>query len=145
MKNCLTNEEVNAIFQYGVNSVIAEKKAASESKSKSNFLGDIGSVMKGSAGLVKDLAIYGTIAGALSGTGYNILKERVVSDSPEDEYNRKVERIVINKKRELEDAIWMKRVRKMRDELAMNYKKMSPEEYANKYKTLVDALNERNA
>lgn len=139
-ENCLSEEEAKAIFMEGAKSAMPEKQAQ---------LGDIASgiwnAAKGSAGLIRDLGIYGALGGVLTGAGYNIIKDRVTAPSPEDEFNHKVEQIVANHKRELEDAKWMDRVRGMRDELSRNYKKMAPEEYAKKYNALVSALDERRA
>lgn len=139
-KNCLSEEEAKAIFMDGAKSAMSEKQAQI-----GDVLGGLWNAAKGSAGLIRDLGIYGALGGALTGAGYNIIKDRITAPSPEDEFNHKVERIVTNHKRELEDAKWMDRVRGMRDELARNYKKMTPEEYAKKYNALVSALDERRA
>lgn len=139
-KNCLSEEEAKAIFMDGAKSAMPEKQAQI-----GDVLGGLWNAAKGSAGLIRDLGIYGALGGALTGAGYNIIKDRITAPSPEDEFNHKVERIVTNHKRELEDAKWMDRVRGMRDELARNYKKMTPEEYAKKYNALVAALDERRA
>ena len=139
-KDCLSEEEAKAIFIEGAKSAMPEKQAQI-----GDFLGGLWNAAKGSAGLIRDLGIYGALGGALTGAGYNIIKDRITAPSPEDEFNHKVERIVTNHKRELEDAKWMDRVRGMRDELARNYKKMTPEEYAKKYNALVSALDERRA
>ena len=76
---------------------------------------------------------------------YNIAKNRMMQESPEDEANRKIEAMYSNKRRELEDSMWMDRVRSMRDELRRNYRRMSTEEYTKKYVDLMDALNERSS
>ena len=88
-------------------------------------------------------AILGGGIGALGATGYDAIKERLTSEDPEAKYNAEVEAMYINKKRELEDAKWMTRVREMRDDLRRNHKKMSNEEYTKKYNDLVKALDER--
>lgn len=140
MEKHLSKEESEAVFKSGMMSVFNEKRAG---------LGDIGESIWGlignSAGLIRDLGIYGTMTGALGGVGYNILKERLTEQDPKDEFNRKVETVLANRKRELEDMKWMSRVRSMRDELRRDYKKMTPEEYSKKYNELVAALDERKA
>jgi hypothetical protein len=140
----LNEEEAKAIFMEGAKSVMPEKQAG--------ILDSIGKIgegafgaLKGGAGLMRDFGIYGALAGVLSGAGYNIIKDRVTAPSPEDEFNNKVKQIVANRRRELEDSKWMERVRGMRDELSRNYRKMTPEEYSEKYNALVAALDERRA
>lgn len=95
------------------------------------------------AGLVGKTAVGGVLAGALGANAYDILKQQVTLEDPETEYKNKVEALYAAKKRELEDAKWMDRVRSMRDELRRGYKKMTTEEYAEKYQALIDALDER--
>ena len=140
----LSEEEAKAIFMEGARSAMPEKQA-----DILDSVGKLGAgavdVLKGGAGLMRDFGIYGALAGVLSGAGYNIIKDRVTSPSPEDEFNNKVRQIVENHRRELEDSKWMERVRGMRDELSRNYRKMTPEEYSEKYNALVAALDERRA
>lgn len=140
----LSKEEADAVFKGGIMSVISEKRAG--------ILGDIKdagtsllSLGQHGVGMVRDLGIYGVLTGALSGAGYNIVKDKLTEQDPRDEFNRKVEKILASRKRELEDAKWMTKVRGMRDELRRDYKKMTPEEYAKKYNELVSALDERGA
>lgn len=144
----LSEEEAKAIFMEGAKSVMPEKQAGVVADFI-NSLGKIGKgafdTAKGSIGLMRDFGIYGTLAGVLSGAGYNIIKDRVTATSPEDEFNNKVKQIVENHRRELEDSKWMERIRAMRDELARNFRKMTPEEYSGKYNALVAALDERRA
>ena len=140
----LSEEEAKAIFMEGAKSVMPEKQA--------DILDSVGKIgtgavdaVKGSVGLMRDFGIYGALAGVLSGAGYNIIKDRITAPSPEDEFNNKVKQIVANRRRELEDSKWMERVRGMRDDLSRNYRKMTPEEYSEKYNALVAALDERRA
>ena len=117
-------------------------------------LGALGSIGKGfgyAADAVKTIppvlggtAIGGAATGVLGATVYDILKERVSQEDPEAKFNSDIENLYTHKKREVEDARWMNRVRAMRDELKRGYKKMPTEEYAAKYKALMDALNERS-
>jgi len=140
----LSKEEAKAIFMEGAKSAMSEKQA-----DILDSVGKLGTgavdVLKGGAGLMRDFGIYGALAGVLSGAGYNIIKDRITAPSPEDEFNNKVKQIVENRRRELEDSKWMERVRGMRDELSRNYRKMTPEEYSEKYNALVAALDERRA
>lgn len=100
-------------------------------------------LLSGTAGLVGKTALLGTGAGFLGANAYDIIKQHVTEEDPETELKNKIEAIYAAKKRELEDSRWMGRVRKMRDELRRGYKKMTTEEYAEKYKELSDALDER--
>lgn len=95
--------------------------------------------------IISGTALGGAAAGALGATVYDILKERVSHEDPEAELNDNLERLYAYKNREMEDARWMDRVRALRDELKRGYKKMTTEEYAQKYNALMDALNERSA
>ena len=92
---------------------------------------------------ILNLASAGVLTGAVAGGAYNTLKDSLQSENPKTKMNRKIEAIFRNRKRELEDAKWMDRVRSMRDELKRSYRKMSPEEYREKYDALVSALDER--
>lgn len=95
-------------------------------------------------GAVGKLALLGAGTGILGATAYDILKENVSGDDPKAELNAKIEAMYNNRKKELEDAKWMGKVRGMRDELKRGYKKMTSEEYESKYNELVEALNERS-
>lgn len=96
-------------------------------------------------GAVGKLALLGAGTGILGATAYDILKENVSSDDPKAELNAKLEAMYNNRKKELEDAKWMAKVREMRDELKLGYKKMTSEEYESKYNELMEALDERRA
>lgn len=96
-------------------------------------------------GAVGKLALLGAGTGILGATAYDILKENVSSDDPKAELNAKLEAMYNNRKKELEDAKWMAKVRGMRDELKRGYKKMTSEEYESKYNELMEALDERRA
>lgn len=96
-------------------------------------------------GAVGKLALLGAGTGVLGATTYDILKENVSSDDPEAELNAKIEAMYNNRRKELEDAKWMAKVRGMRDELKRGYKKMTSEEYESKYNELMEALDERRA
>lgn len=114
-------------------------------------IGALGTIGSGALTTVKSIppvlggaALGGAATGALGATVYDILKERVSQEDPEAKFNSDIEHLYTHKKREVEDARWMDRVRAMRDELKRGYKKMPTEEYASKYKALMDALNERS-
>lgn len=114
------------------------------------YLGDSWKAGKGAvdlvgglSGLVGKTALLGAGSGILGANAYDIIKQHVTEEDPETELKNKIEAIYAAKKRELEDSKWMDRVRKMRDELRRGYKKMTTEEYAEKYKELSDALDER--
>ena len=93
---------------------------------------------------VGGFALGGAATGAIGATIYDILKERVSQEDPETKFNSDIEKIYRHKKREIDDSRWMDRVRSMRDELKRGYKKMTTDEYASKYKELMDALDERS-
>ncbi len=108
-------------------------------------VGAIGSGAKSIPPILAGTALGGAATGVLGATVYDILKERVSQEDPEAKFNSDIEHLYTHKTREIEDARWMDRVRAMRDELKRGYKKMTTEEYATKYKALMDALNERSA
>lgn len=115
-------------------------------------IGALGTVGSGALTTAKSIppilagtALGGAATGVLGATVYDILKERVSQEDPEAKFNSDIEHLYTHKKREIEDARWMSRVRALRDELKRGYKKMTTEEYATKYKALTDALNERSA
>ena len=133
-----------------------EKDAALGWDTAKKVLGLLGSGMVNLGGEAKDLvkespsalaylALTGAGAGALGATAYDMLKENVTNMDPQEKLNAKLESIYRGKKKELESANWMTKVRSMRDDLKRNYKKMSTEEYAKAYKALEDALDERRA
>ena len=96
-------------------------------------------------GALGKLALLGAGTGILGATAYDILKENVSGDDPKAKLNAKIEAMYNNRKKELEDAKWMAKVREMRDELKRGYKKMTSEEYESKYNELMEALDERRA
>lgn len=105
----------------------------------SGLIGAAKAVPKG----LLNLASAGILTGAVAGGAYNTLKDSLQKEDPNTKMNRKIEAMFKNRKRELDDAKWMDRVRSMRDELKRSYKKMTPEEYRKKYDALVAALDER--
>ena len=127
------------------------QKGAQVMDALKNALGAIGKGFGYAADAAKTIppvlggtAIGGAATGVLGATVYDILKERVSQEDPEAKFNSDIEHLYTHKKREIEDAKWMSRVRAMRDELKRGYKKMTTEEYTTKYKALMDALNERS-
>ena len=132
-----------------------QKEAAVNWSAIKKAIGSIGSGIAGGLGYAwgaaKSIppalgytALGGAASGALGATVYDILKERVSQEDPETKFNSEIERLYAYKKREIEDAKWMSRVRAMRDELKRGYKKMTTDEYTTKYNALMDALNERS-
>jgi hypothetical protein len=105
----------------------------------------IGDVLVKAPDAAAKLALLGTGTGVLGATAFDILKENVSGDDPNAELNTKIEAMYNNRKKELEDAKWMSKVRRIRDELKRDYKKMTSEEYELKYNELMEALNERMA
>jgi hypothetical protein len=106
---------------------------------------EVAGVVSKTPGLAAKLALIGAGTGVIGATAYDILKENVTNDDPKAELNAKIEAMYRNKRRELDDSKWMTRVREMRDELKRGYKKMTTEEYAQKYNALMEALDERRA
>jgi hypothetical protein len=104
---------------------------------------DIGSALMKAPDAASKIALLGAGTGVLSATAYDILKDNVSSDDPKTELNAKIEAMYNNRKKELEDAKWMAKVRGMRDELKRDYKKMTSEEYESKYNKLLESLDER--
>jgi len=105
--------------------------------------GGIANVIKAIPSAIGWTALAGGTAGALGSTAYDVIKDRVSRDDPDASFNAEMESMYSGKKRELDDAQWMSRVIAMRDDLKRNYKKMTTEEYAAKYKALSDALDEK--
>lgn len=91
------------------------------------------------------LGLYGLGTGTVAGVGYNLVKDRLEQESPEEEYNRKLEAMYKARSRELDDSKWIRKVKAMRDELKRGYKHMTTKEYTEKYNALLDALDERSA
>lgn len=89
--------------------------------------------------------VAGLGTGAVAGAAYNTIKNRMASDDPQARLNNRIEALYVNKKRELDDAKWMSRIRSIRDDLKRGYKKMPAEEYEAKYNELVSALKEKES
>ena len=127
-----------------------EKEAAGAYEVFKGILGGVGNFLSGAGDVVTKtpaalgkLALVGLGTGLVGASAYDVIKDKVTRDDPKAELNAKIEAMYRGKTRELEDAKWMDKVRAMRDDLRRNYKKMTTEEYAEKYKALVDALDER--
>ena len=89
------------------------------------------------------LMALGAGTGVLGSTAYDVIKERTSHEDPEAKMNEEIEAMYNAKTREREDANWMARVRRIRDELRRGMKKMPTKEYATKYRQLMDALDEK--
>lgn len=126
---------------FGVSELIAGLKTLGRltAAGASGIIGTAAAVPKG----IMHLVAAGAGTGALAGSVYNTLKDSLQKEDPKTKMNRKIEAMFKNRKRELDDAKWMDRVRSMRDDLKRSYKKMTPEEYRQKYDALVAALDER--
>lgn len=115
--------------------------------SAGKLLGGAGGVAVDAAKMIPPAVGWAVATGATTGIlgtmAYDAIKERMSQEDPEAKFDADLEALYNRKNRELKDAAWMKRVRSMRDDLRRNYKKMSTEEYAAKYKALEDALDER--
>jgi len=159
MTGYISESERGLLFRAGVRDALMEKTAKVDLKSFSEFLKvlkNAGGVLvspvpaawgltKETVNLLKALSVYGAGAGTVGSVAWNLIKDRMQRESPETEFNRKVEAMYAGRARELEDAKWMDRVRGMRDDLARNYKKMPSDEYEKRYGELMDALDERLA
>lgn len=155
----LNKDEKSACVKVGfVDRTIANMHKKSIEKSAGGWevlkdlVGAATSAVGTGAGLVADYAklfpqffLLGASSGALGGIGYHIMKERMAEKDPREDLQRKIESIYKNKARELSDSRWMDKVRSMKDDLVRNHKKMSTEEYTEKYNALVSALDERKA
>lgn len=111
----------------------------------------VGTVAEGGMKVVGEMpktigmtALLGGGAGVLGANLYDVIKEQVTHEDPEEKFNSEIEAMYAGKKKELEDAKWMDRIRSMRDELRRGYKKMPTKEYAKRYKALLAALDERS-
>lgn len=140
-------------------SLMTEKQAADfvqfmEKRSEGGLMEGIGNVLGGIGGaaakVLRDVpsallwtGALGAGSGVLGATAYDVVKERLTQDEPEEKMNEKIESIFRRKKREQEDAQWMDRVRAMRDELKRGYKRMTAKEYKSKYRALLKELGER--
>ena len=107
-------------------------------------------VAKGTLGMGVDsikalptVAAVGAGTGVLGAMGIDALMQRMEQDDPEARINADIDAMYSRRGRELEDAAWMEKVRGMRDELRRGYRRMPTEEYAAKYRALMDALDER--
>lgn len=155
----LTKDQSDALFAAGASSVFQKQANWGKVLTFLNTLGKgaIGLVSGGhklletgvkdtseAANILGKLMLGGATVGTAGGIGYNLAKERMSQNSPEEEMNRKIEAMYKKKTRELEDSNWMNKVIAMRDELRRGYKKMTTQEYTKKYIALMDALNERS-
>ena len=140
--------------------LVSEKKAeeivaeAEKTAGVTDYLkmmsGGIKNIVGGGVDVVKAIpsvlgwtALLGAGTGVLGAHAYDVVKEQVTHEDPEAKFNADVEALYENKRKELEDAQWLSKVRSMRDELRRGYKKRPTTEYSRKYKALVDALDER--
>ena len=114
-------------------------------KAVAGLFGGAAEVGKGVANSIPALMVGGLGIGALGAIGYNSIKDQLTELSPKEKVMAKIDAIYANRAKEIESSKWMERVTGMRDDLRRNYRKMSPQEYNQKYQALVDALEERMA
>jgi len=100
-------------------------------------------ILKSTPGIIGGTALLGSGAGILGANLYDVLKEQVSHDDPEEKFNEEVESMYLAKSRELDDEAWMNDVRNMRNELIRGYKKMTAKEYREKYDELMSKIEER--
>lgn len=149
--SCLTKEQSAECFKAGFLSCFAEKRAQ-HGFALAPYIKDIGGVLKGVWSGGKELlsaagtaATMGAGSGVLGALAADVIKEQLTREDPKVKLSGKLEKLYAGKSRELDDSQWMARVRAMRDELRRGYKKMTVEEYRDKYNNLVKALDERKA
>ena len=147
-------------FSAMLSGMVTEKKASDlfvslEKRGGSDLLAwlkGIGGALMSGGGMVVDTAkaippalgwtaLLGASAGGLGAMGYDALKERVTEEDPEAKFNAEIEALYAGKNRELDDAKWMARMRKKRDRLKREWKKMDPQTYAKEYASLVSDLD----
>lgn len=136
-----------------------EKSAAVDPNTVLKYLNSAGSLAKNTIGKLYDAAVgavkavppslgitmlLGAGTGAIGTMAYDAIKERMSQEDPETKFYSDVEALYAGKKNEKDDSAWMDRVRAMRDDLKRNMKRMSTAEYAEKYKALEKALDERS-
>ena len=113
-------------------------------KTSRSVFGDVASAFSSIPSAIGIIAGLGAGTGALGAYAYDAMKNRVSAEDPEAKFNQDIEILYGQRRKELEDARWMSKVRTMRNELKRGYKKMSADEYRSKYNALVKALNERS-
>lgn len=151
MSECLTKEQSEECFRAGFMSMLNEKVAAGGfaiAPYLKDFASIGGSLVNGAKnlwGAAKDSMILGGSTGVLGALGYDVIKEQLTQDDPKVKLRDDIKAIYARKAKELEDSKWMERVRGMRDELVRGYKKMTLDEYREKYDALIKALDERRA
>ena len=142
----LGKDGAKAIYEAGQVHRMLEKRSGNNPLDYiGSFFGGAGKVLSSGADAIAKLGLYGLGAGTIGGVTYNLIKDRLEQESPEEEYNRKIEAMYKSRSRELDDAKWISKVRAMRDELKRGYKHMTTKEYTEKYNALLDALDERSA
>lgn len=114
---------------------------------EAGWMGDIASGLKnivtGAPSAIGWTMGAGAASGVLGASLYDIVKERVSHEDPEEKFNSEVEAMYSQRARELEDAEWMAKVRAMRDDLKRGHKKMPADEYRRKYDRLMKLLESR--
>lgn len=88
-------------------------------------------------------AALGASTGVIGMAAGDALQERLSSEDPETKHQNELETMYSHKRQEKKDAMWMAKVRAMREELVRGYKHMSTKEYTAKYNALLRALDEK--
>jgi hypothetical protein len=158
VEQILGKRQAEDIFFSSMLTGLLNEKQASEIMEKSAKSLDVIKYLTGlvgsGLGMVKDTvkatppalgwtALLGASAGGLGAMGYDAIKERVSQDDPEAKFNTDIEALYSGKRRELEDARWMARVRAKRDKLKREGKKMDPDAYEKAYNSLVAELDSK--
>ena len=158
VEQILGKRQAEDIFFSSMLTGLLNEKQASEIMEKSAKPLDVIKYLTGlvgsGLGMVKDTvkfgppalgwtALLGASAGGLGAMGYDAIKERVSQDDPEAKFNMDMEALYSGKRRELEDARWMARVRAKRDKLKREGKKMDPDEYEKAYNSLLADLDSK--
>lgn len=161
VEKILGKKQAEDIFFSAMLTGLMTEKQASEliekyAAGKLDVLKYISGIVGGGLGMVKDTAklvppalgwtsLLGASAGGLGAMAYDAAKERVSQEDPEAKFNADMEAFYAGKKRELEDAKWMARVRARRDRLKREGRKMDPSTYEKEYNKLISELDERKA
>ena len=141
-------------FSAMLTGILTEKQAASVMEKDASLWKDILDTVGGGLGFAGKTiskipptlgwtALLGASAGGLGAMAYDAMNERVSQEDPEKKFNDDLEILYKGKKREIEDAKWMARMRAKRDKLVREGKKMDPDTYKKEFDDLVSGLDER--
>lgn len=102
-------------------------------------------VAKEFPGMLGLTAATGAGLGLLGANAYDAIQKRIAEEDPETTFNEEKENIYKAKERELSDARWMSRARRIRDGLkrAAKSRLVTNEKYRKDYESLIETLKER--